>query len=216
MKAPSQSFLKGLWPYNPEMKMLLKGQLHAHSTLSDGSLSPQELVRVYEDLGFDFLAVTDHDHLLKPSYYETLREIDTSLILFCGIELTVHCAKGYIHVNRIEGERSVLHVFNHPSDYDLNLRETLQCIREVSTRYPLDVVEVTHHGFYAPQFDIAEIGYPRIAADDSHNRLGCGRGWIEVACAGEKDAIIEAIKTGKHRNCYAGQKNNLVPQIQLA
>ena len=191
-----------------ETDVWLKGQLHAHSTLSDGSLSPQELVRVYEDLGFDFLAVTDHDHLTKSSYYDSLRQLDTKLILFFGIELTIHCTKGYVHVGRIEGEQQTLHIFNHPSDYHLSLKETLQCIREVAARHPLDAVEATNHGFYTPEFDIPDIGYPTIAADDSHNRLGCGRGWIEVACARQKDAIIEAIKAGRHRNCYAGRKKN--------
>jgi hypothetical protein len=196
--------------------MLLKGQLHAHSSLSDGSLSPQELVRVYEDLGFDFLAITDHDHLLKSSYYDTLRKIDTRLILFLGIELTVHCTKGYVHVGRIEGDNQVLHIFNHLSDYNLGLKEILQCIREVSARYPLDAVEVTHHGFYAPEFDIAEIGYPRIAADDSHNINGCGRGWIEVECAPDKDTIIEAIRAGKHKNRIMGKPECFSGKIQLA
>lgn len=34
--------------------------LHAHTTHSDGELSPDELVRHYERAGFDVLAITDH------------------------------------------------------------------------------------------------------------------------------------------------------------
>jgi hypothetical protein len=37
-----------------------RGNTHAHSTRSDGSLTPKELVSAYRDQGYDFLAVTDH------------------------------------------------------------------------------------------------------------------------------------------------------------
>src|SRR2546425_12725808 len=38
----------------------LRCALHAHTTCSDGELSPEELVRLYERAGFDVLAITDH------------------------------------------------------------------------------------------------------------------------------------------------------------
>lgn len=37
-----------------------RGNLHAHSTNSDGSLSPEEVVAAYKAQGYDFCAVTDH------------------------------------------------------------------------------------------------------------------------------------------------------------
>ena len=37
-----------------------RGNLHTHSTLSDGVLSPEEVCRRYRDEGYDFLALTDH------------------------------------------------------------------------------------------------------------------------------------------------------------
>ncbi len=39
---------------------LLKGGLHCHTTRSDGVCSPEEVVRLYYQNGFDFLAITDH------------------------------------------------------------------------------------------------------------------------------------------------------------
>ncbi len=38
-----------------------KGQLHAHTTLSDGGFEPADLVHRYYYRGYDFLAITDHD-----------------------------------------------------------------------------------------------------------------------------------------------------------
>lgn len=37
-----------------------RGNLHTHSTRSDGGLSPAEVVAAYRDHGYDFLAITDH------------------------------------------------------------------------------------------------------------------------------------------------------------
>lgn len=52
MAAPSNPFAaNGMW---------LRCALHAHTTRSDGELSPDELVSHYERAGFDVLAITDH------------------------------------------------------------------------------------------------------------------------------------------------------------
>lgn len=37
-----------------------RGNLHTHSTLSDGHRSPEEVCRFYEAQGYDFLSLTDH------------------------------------------------------------------------------------------------------------------------------------------------------------
>ena len=47
--------------------MILKGQLHTHTTFSDGTMTPQEVADAYAALGFDFLPFTELDHLLKPA-----------------------------------------------------------------------------------------------------------------------------------------------------
>ena len=184
--------------------MLLKGQLHIHTTCSDGSLTPQEIAEIYARLGFHFLAFTDHDHLLKRSYRRAIASIRSELLIFSGVELAISTRKGYAHVSRIEGDREILHIFNHPADCGLPFKETLPCIAEVAARYPLDAVEATSHGFHTPLFDVPEIGYPRVAADDAHDLSGCGRAWIELDCDRDRDAILKAIREGRFRNSYAG------------
>jgi hypothetical protein len=37
-----------------------KGNLHTHSTRSDGKLHPDRVCQVYREMGYDFLAITDH------------------------------------------------------------------------------------------------------------------------------------------------------------
>ena len=41
-------------------KRWLKGNLHAHTTASDGRISIEECIKRYKEHGYDFLAITDH------------------------------------------------------------------------------------------------------------------------------------------------------------
>ncbi len=186
-----------------ENEMHLKGALHVHTTCSDGRLSIREAVAVYENRGFDFIALTDHDYLLRPDCYEIIKALDTRLIIFKGVELTVF-EKGYVHINRIEGDSEVLHIFNHPADLDLSVPKIMERIASVAKSIPIDAIEITSKGFKTPEYDIPGIPYPKVASDDSHTRSGCGRAWIEMDCDRNKDSIIRAIKKGKFWNCYAG------------
>jgi hypothetical protein len=183
--------------------MLLKGALHVHTTCSDGQLSIPEVIEAYHTLGFDFIALTDHDYLLRAGCYaQHLARVQTELIVFEGVEMTVF-EKGYLHVNRIQGEQEVLHVLNHPADLDLSVERVLQRLEVLTRTIPIDAVEVTSQGFYTPEFDVPEIPYPRVASDDSHNKMGCGRAWIEMDCKRSKDSIIRGIKRGRFWNCFA-------------
>ncbi len=40
-----------------------RGQLHVHSTNSDGCHTPAEVMSIYKNFGYDFVAITDHDHV---------------------------------------------------------------------------------------------------------------------------------------------------------
>jgi len=180
----------------------MKGALHVHTSCSDGDLGIPEVIEVYAGLGFDFLALTDHDYLLRPGCYERqMEDVQTELMIFMGVELTVF-EKGYLHVNKIEGDQRVLHIFNHPAELDLPLEKIIQRIKRTAERIHIDGVEVTSKGFHTPEYDIPEIPYPKVATDDSHTKLGCGRAWIEMDCRRDKDSIIRAIKHGDSWNCY--------------
>lgn len=181
--------------------MLLKGCLHIHTTCSDGKMSPQEVANAYESRGYDFIAFTDHDYLLKHNYRDLYSQVKTDMIVFHGIELTVF-VNGYVHVSRIEGEHEVLHVFNHIGEYDFTPDQLKVRLTELEKMYPLDAVEITKKGFRDSVFESLDIAYPKIASDDSHTTTGIGRAWIELDADREKDAIIKKIQKGKFWNCY--------------
>ena len=46
-----------------ETANVYKGQLHCHTKNSDGAQWPLEVVTAYKNAGYDFIAITDHDHV---------------------------------------------------------------------------------------------------------------------------------------------------------
>jgi hypothetical protein len=164
-------------------------------------MTPQQIADAYEERGYDFIAFTDHDYLLKPNYREIYSRVKSEMIIFTGIELTVF-VKGYIHVNRIEGDEEELHIFNHISEYDLTPGQVLERLADLEKQFPIDAVEITAKGFRERIFEDMELSYPKIASDDSHNTVGIGRAWIEMDAGRSKDSIIRAIKRGDFWNCY--------------
>jgi hypothetical protein len=48
-----------------------KGNVHCHSSNSDGQLSPADTGKYYKAIGYDFLGLSDHHILTAPGTYET-------------------------------------------------------------------------------------------------------------------------------------------------
>jgi len=71
--------------------------LHVHTTASDGSLSPSEVVRRANSLGLKAIAITDHDTVAGVE--EALKEGESSKVeVIPGIELSVDVSKGTCHL----------------------------------------------------------------------------------------------------------------------
>ena len=71
-----------------------KGNLHTHTNKSDGDSSPETVVDWYSDNKYDFLVLSDHNHL-------TILDSDqTKLLLIPGEEITLNLPYT-IHINAI-------------------------------------------------------------------------------------------------------------------
>ena len=180
---------------------LLRGNLHAHTTFSDGVRSPAALVAEYESRGYDFLAITDHDdheNWVEPDYQRALERLAPSLLLFRGIELSYDDFPQ--HVGKVIGDTETLWVLNHPARYKLSVAQTLSRIGVIrGFGWPLDAIEVTDTGLYKPIYDTEAIPLVKIATDDAHRPPHFGRAWIEVDARRDRDAIIRAIRAGDVR-----------------
>jgi len=75
----------------------LAADLHSHSTISDGVLSPRELVQRASERAVELFALTDHDELAGlEEAAATARELDLSFVT--GVEISVTWASTTVHV----------------------------------------------------------------------------------------------------------------------
>jgi PHP domain len=96
---------------------VLKVNFHAHTTYSDGTYTPAQLVDIYTDAGYDVLAITDHCTLAGCA--EAVSEGEkTGLTVICGEEVTCSWADGsYKHILALFINQSV--GFAEGSDLDI-------------------------------------------------------------------------------------------------
>lgn len=132
-------------------RRLLVGDLHTHTTTSDGNLTLRELAEHARAHRLDFVGITDHNH---PTNIDSVQDV-SGITLIPGIEWTqYHGHANFLGVEKpydgtfaVQNEADVLRIFetardrgalivlNHPSDdscpftYDLS-------------RLPFDVLEV--------------------------------------------------------------------------
>ncbi len=180
----------------------LRGNLHAHTTFSDGVKDPAHLIAEYEALGYDFLAITDHENWIDDSYWRALPKLSSRLLLFHGVEM--NWPRFDQHIGRVVGDRETLYVLNHPARYQLTVAQTLERIRRIGAGgIALDAIEVTDTGQRRSLYESPEIPLVKIATDDAHGPIHFGRAWVEVDAARSRDAIIRAIRAGEFRLGFA-------------
>lgn len=85
-----------------------KGNIHTHTTESDGDDSPESVVRWFRRHGYDFLVLSDHNHLTILEYGRGRRRFRRPLMI-PGEEVSVniHGGKTAIHINGIGISRVV-------------------------------------------------------------------------------------------------------------
>lgn len=197
----------------------LKGNLHTHTTESDGRLSPQQAVDLYRDNGYSFLALTDHNRLTRTDHLDT-----AGLAMLPGMEL--HQGQGELgqvhHLVAIGMEtpievpetsslqaamtyisaRCKFAFIAHPYWTSLTLRDILG----VKGHIGIEVFNTTcergigrgNSGVYWDQL-LAQGERPLgFAVDDCHmhcdDALG---GWVQLKCPSlEPESLISALMAG--------------------
>ena len=79
-----------------------KGNIHTHTTESDGDDTPENVVRWYRRHGYDFLVLSDHNHLTLFDYADSRRKFKKPLMV-PGEEVTlsIHGGQTPVHINGI-------------------------------------------------------------------------------------------------------------------
>lgn len=92
-------------------KRRLKACLHLHTTLSDGNVSPEEAMDMYEKAGYDILAITDHWRYAYPGKYGAMQ-----LISGCEYHIVGPNADGVLETFHVLG-LDMTHPLDLPLDY---------------------------------------------------------------------------------------------------
>lgn len=104
-------------------KNVYKGNLHCHSTLSDGRLTPEELKERYKSRGYSFLAITDHEHLNNNSYLDdedflTITSCEVAIKEFPKESTLKNFNMKVCHLNFYAKEQDNVYNFFYNSVYD--------------------------------------------------------------------------------------------------
>jgi hypothetical protein len=82
-----------------EVTHFQKGNVHTHTTLSDGGSSPEQTITWYRSHGYQFLSLTDHNKLSHPASYASLQE--PGFVLISGEEITMTGKGRQVHINAL-------------------------------------------------------------------------------------------------------------------
>jgi hypothetical protein len=176
-----------------------RGNLHTHTTESDGDSSPADVVRWYREHGYDFLIISDHNKVTAVQ--------DDKLLLIPGEEVTDRFAKKPLHVNAIGVTKVVTP--QHGDSIVSTLQHDIDAVREAG-----GIAQINHPNFgwaftglemtQVSGFTLLEIasGHPHV------NMQGGGRVppveimWDELLHAG-KHVYAVAVDDAHYFHCDA-------------
>ncbi len=141
-----------------------KANLHCHSTLSDGRLTPAELKDAYKAQGYSVLCITDHELLIDHSDLN-----DPDFLMLTGYEISINDDPAKVggdwsrlkvcHINLFSPRPDYTkYVCYHPDCYNDHMRESLRMedvpeesyTRVYSPACISDIVRIAHEaGFLA-------------------------------------------------------------------
>lgn len=200
-------------PYARGGSLALKGQLHCHTTNSDGANSPTELVTAYKDAGYDFMTITDHNFItpdpgvggitwIGNSVEETYPRHIVSLNVADRVTDTRN-TQGILDYHHDRGEMTDIAHPYWPGNYIIDKLE----IQKLNNFNFVEVYNAVVNQYGEVAWDNAlSVGKRTfgIAVDDCHNSSISSQfnaGWVVVfADTNTKEAILSALRAG---NFYA-------------
>ncbi len=202
-------------------KKFFKGNLHTHTTNTDGKKSPEEALKIYQEAGYDFIALTDHwkrtvdePHMMGDMLVMTGTELDYTLpaqvihIVGVGVDGSVFDnasrnggAQSGIDAIRKAGGRAIL---AHPA-WSLNTPETIGALRDLTAAEIYNSVSGhPWNGDRADSTGILDVAAANghvlntVAADDTHFYTGeeCSSYIMVQADELSQEGVLKALDEG--------------------
>lgn len=208
-------------PYEdlPPSAEWLKGNLHAHTTRSDGSTSPQEALDAYAKRGYRFLVISDHDICTTDKDYAQWDGHGMTLIsgneisangphlLHVGSDVLIEPEADRVAVVRKALDAGGLVIANHPNWGPDFHHFTDQLLDDIDGLTGIEIfngiVKILPGSPYGTNRWERLLSSGKVlwgfANDDSHRGdVDTGIGW-NVACTNDSSAegIIDALRTGR-------------------
>ncbi len=201
--------------YLPGPGPWLRGNLHTHTTESDGNLSPQAAVDAYAAMGYDFLMISDHDRVTPVAPLDP-----KGMTLLQGNEITAN-GPHLLHVNAaakvepLPDRQTVIDsiiamggmaVMNHPNweaHFNHCDQSTLEMLRDYTGIEIFNGVTLRAEGspVATDRWDMLLSRGRRVwgfADDDNHDDIDRGVCWNMVQSASRgAEAILEALRLGR-------------------
>ena len=174
-------------------KPFFKGNLHTHTTCSDGKHTPEEVLREYADGGYDFIALTDHWKVGRERKFENLLVIpgveydftfDTQVLHLVSLLPDARCGdeihRGMPHTAVIDHVNACggVPIAAHPA-WSLNTPDFLASLNGVEIAEVYNTLSDepinARRGDSAQVLDVTAANgklFRYVAADDSHFYVG--------------------------------------------
>ncbi len=85
-----------------------KGNVHVHTSETDGNATPEEVARWYRDHGYGFLVLTDHDQRTPVKGLRGQFKIPDEFLLLAGVEVSDRVDGRPVHLNGLGVRETVL------------------------------------------------------------------------------------------------------------
>lgn len=202
-----------------------RGNLHTHTTASDGKRTPQEAVDFYHQNGYDFVGLTDH---MVFADIDDLHHSEDFLVL-PGIEVHgVDPISNMYHLVGVGGQMNPGCRLESLHSFEEDVRRLVDSGAIVHFAHPYWSGQLPHHlidiqGVSGVEVynGVCDIGYAKgfsnqswdalltagkktcgLAVDDAHWvpwRKDAGLGWIMLRAARlERTAVLESLKNGSY------------------
>jgi hypothetical protein len=89
----------GVFPATFDVRTFQRGNIHTHTTRSDGHQSPREVATWYREHGYQFLAITDHDVLVDPADVADVE--GPGFVLIPGEEISSTAIEKPVHIQAV-------------------------------------------------------------------------------------------------------------------
>ncbi len=191
-----------------------RGNLHAHTTQSDGDLSPEHAVRTYRRLGYHFLAITDHNTITEPPATNDGFLVLKGVEVTCGPYHLLGIGLDEVPAQRPEDEvgaaiaeitqKGGLPLLAHPYWSGLSTRQCAaarECLALEVYNTGCDL-EIARGYSFVHWDDMLSSGIPTcgVAVDDGHHAaFDHGGGWVWIRAP---ELSTEAIMAALARGCY--------------